>query len=155
MEAVNPTSTNRDLLGDLDEIITLNYASKGQRFGNYVIDAIAACAFYGLTGIGLAVLIDSSGGDSDVFFDGFLGYVVAYSLFTVYFTLLEGLNKGRTLGKLITGTYAVSMDGKPLTMRQALYRSLCRIVPFEPLSGLGSAPWHDRWTETTVVIKNK
>ena len=153
MESVNPTSTNRDLLGDLDEITALNYASKGQRFANHIIDFIAACFFYLLTGVGLAVLVEGSGGDSDAVFEGLSGYVIGYSFFAGYFTLMEGLSKGRTLGKLITGTYAVGLDGKPLTLKQAFYRSLCRVVPFESFSGLGAAPWHDKWTNTTVVKK--
>jgi uncharacterized RDD family membrane protein YckC len=150
MEAVNPTSTSPDLLGDLDEIITLNYASRGQRFANYLIDIIVSSVFSLLTAVGLAVLVDSSGGDADALFDGLQGYAFGYVIVTIYFTLFEGLNKGRTLGKLITGTYAVGMDAKPLTMKQAFYRSLCRIVPLEPFSGFGT-PWHDKWTETTVV----
>jgi uncharacterized RDD family membrane protein YckC len=58
---------------------------------------------------------------------------------------------GRTLGKLITGSKAVREDGTSLTWKDACLRSLSRMVPFEPFSALGGAPWHDRWTKTTVV----
>jgi len=150
METVNPTSTNPDLLGDLDAIVTLNYASRGQRFANYLIDVIASVFFCFLTGAGLAILVESGGGDGNAIFEGLQGYVISYSVIIAYFTLFEGLTRGRTLGKLITGTYAVGMDAKPVTMKQAFQRSLCRIVPFEPFSGFGT-PWHDKWTATTVV----
>ena len=96
------------------------------------------------------VLVESGGGDGNAIFEGLQGYVISYSVIIAYFTLFEGLTRGRTLGKLITGTYAVGMDAKPVTMKQAFQRSLCRIVPFEPFSGFGT-PWHDKWTATTVV----
>lgn len=153
MGSVNPTSTSQDLLGDLYEITPLNPASQGQRFANYLIDIIVVSIFYIAIAAFLGGLFDLNGGDSDVLYEGLFGYVLIYSAFIAYFTLMEALNKGRTVGKLLTRTYAVGIDGEPLTMQQAFYRSLCRIVPFEPFSALGSAPWHDRWTRTTVAKK--
>ncbi len=49
------------------------------------------------------------------------------------YTLLEGAAKGKTLGKLITGTRALKIDGSNLTWKDAFLRSLCRIVPFEAI----------------------
>jgi uncharacterized RDD family membrane protein YckC len=84
-------------------------------------------------------------------------YLVSLAVSSVpsvlYYTLLEGGNQGRTIGKLMTSTRAVRLDGKPLTYTDALLRSLCRLIPFEVVSGLGYAPWHDRLTKTTVVKK--
>jgi uncharacterized RDD family membrane protein YckC len=65
----------------------------------------------------------------------------------------RGITKGRSLGKWITGTVAVRLDGNTINWKDAFLRSLSRIVPFEPFSALGYAPWHDKWTETTVVKK--
>ena len=80
----------------------------------------------------------------------FFVFIVGYVNYILYYTLCEKLFNGRTLGKLITGTKAVRLDGSPLTLWNALLRSLSRIVPFEPLSGFGT-PWHDSWTDTTVI----
>lgn len=153
MEAVNPSSATQDLLGDLDEIVVLNYATKGQRFGNYIIDRILAYAFAIVVAAGLGAMIGLSGGTGEGVFEGLPLYILMYSSYLGYYTLMEGLTKGRTIGKLITRTQAVTFDGQPITFKLAFLRSLCRIVPFEAFSGFGSAPWHDRWTETTVVNK--
>lgn len=153
MESVNPTSTNRDLLGDLDEIVVLNYASKGQRFGSYFIDTVIIYIInIGLSSGLLYLTLDEDGG---ALFSGWLSYLVTYAFYVAYYTVMEGFVQGRTIGKMITGTYAIGNNSQPLTLQQAFLRSLCRIVPFEPFSGFGSAPWHDKWTNTTVVIKNK
>lgn len=151
MESVNPSSMNHDLLGDLDEIVEMNYASKGQRFGSYIIDSIIIYVI----NLGISTLLalltgfDAKNGVASLL----LSFLLSYTGYVVYYTLMEGFLQGRTLGKMITGTYALGMDGKPLTLQQAFYRSLCRIVPFEPLSAFGGAPWHDKWTNTTVVKK--
>ena len=72
--------------------------------------------------------------------------------YLVYYTLCEKLFRGQTLGKLITGTKSLRTDGEELTFKDALLRSLCRLVPFEVFSGFG-VPWHDSWTNTMVVKK--
>ncbi|HEX2627520.1 MAG TPA: RDD family protein, partial [Chitinophagaceae bacterium] len=63
----------------------------------------------------------------------------------------EKLFQGYTIGKLLTGTRAVRNDGKELTWKDAIVRSLCRMIPFEVLSGFAYRPWHDSITKTTVV----
>ena len=153
MESVNPSSTTQDLLGDLDEIVVLNYATKGQRFANYFIDRILAYGFAILVAATLGAVIGLSGGTGEGVFEGLPLYILMYGSYLAYYTLIEGLTKGRSVGKLITRTQAVTFDGQPITFKLALLRSLCRIVPFEAISGLGSVPWHDRWTETTVINK--
>jgi uncharacterized RDD family membrane protein YckC len=70
----------------------------------------------------------------------------------VYYSLCEKLFRGQTLGKLITATCALRTDGEELTFKDALLRSLCRLVPLEVFSGFG-VPWHDAWTNTMVVKK--
>ena len=71
----------------------------------------------------------------------------------VYF--LSELYTGKTLGKLITGTKVISTDDNNLTAQQILYRTLSRIVPFEPFSMFFSnTAWHDDWSDTVVVNNN-
>jgi uncharacterized RDD family membrane protein YckC len=81
-----------------------------------------------------------------------LSYMIIIVNYLVYYTLCEKLFRGQTLGKLITGTRSLRTDGEELTFRDALLRSLCRLVPFEVFSGFG-VPWHDSWTNTMVVKK--
>ena len=67
--------------------------------------------------------------------------------------LVEALFKGKSLGKLITGTRAVNEDGSNLSAKTALLRGLSRAVPFNAFSALGtpSYPWHDKWTNSYVI----
>ena len=81
-----------------------------------------------------------------------LSYMIIIVNYLVYYTLCEKLFRGQTLGKLITGTKSLRTDGEELTFKDALLRSLCRLVPFEVFSGFG-VPWHDSWTNTMVAKK--
>jgi uncharacterized RDD family membrane protein YckC len=144
------------LLDDID--YTYTQASQHQRFGNYLIDRLA---FYGLWRIFLtlfarpilSILYATSRDKTVIQFELLL---VACLFFLVYFTALEALTKGKTLGKWFTGTRVVTADGHQLTPKLALLRSLCRLVPFEFLSAIGkpSYPWHDKWTGTLVIIES-
>ena len=80
-----------------------------------------------------------------------IGYTIVLINYIFYYTICEKAFKGYTLGKLITGTRAIRDDGQELTFKDAILRSLSRLVPFELLSGFGVKPWHDSWTKTTVV----
>lgn len=149
MKPVNPNLTSDELLGDIHEVAVLNYASQGQRFANYIIDRIASLALSILTG---ALIVRLLGESADWILEERISlYALIYTGTVAYYTLAEAFLKGRTLGKLITNTHAVTNDGEQLSFRDALLRSLSRIVPFEVFSGFSAAPWHDQWTSTTVV----
>lgn len=150
----NFTPEKQDLLSDLHDVRAMQTATKGQRFGNYVLDFIFAFVpimiIFFMLGF-MAPSFFANGGPGS----GLFTQVVAYALYVTYFALFEGLNNGRTIGKMITGTQAVTINGEQLTMQKAWLRALSRIVPFEPFSGLGDAPWHDKWTQTTVIVSKK
>ncbi len=86
-----------------------------------------------------------------------LSLIFVYGL---YMSVMEALLKGKTLGKLITSTRAVAMNGRPISSQTAFLRGLIRMIPFEQLSALfalffPSLPWHDRWSGSIVVDENK
>jgi hypothetical protein len=62
--------------------------------------------------------------------------------------------KGRSLGKLITGTKVIKTDGSELSYTDLLKRNFIRAVPFDQLSFMGSKGWHDNFSDTAVVRKN-
>ena len=163
----NPnTASNQpiDYLASLeDPAFQLTEATTGQRFLNFLVDNIVMR--YGLSYLTGAVV----GGILGVMAPEFLSEAlmqanlwsyflllmsIGYFNYVVYYTLCEKLFKGKTLGKLITGTRAVRLDGTELSFKDSLLRSLCRIVPFEAFSAFGGHPWHDTWTGT-MVIKSK
>jgi uncharacterized RDD family membrane protein YckC len=140
--------------------ITYEYASTGQRFLNYLIDNLLMR--YGLsylTEIALGMILQIVAPEylQKIAFEQttldmlLLAYLIAIINYTIYYTICEKAFKGYTLGKLITGTRAIRVDGEELTFKDALLRSLSRFVPFEAFSGFGGHPWHDRWTNTMVI----
>ena len=141
----------QSLLTDLEYNAVL--ASTGKRFLNFLVDVII---FYVVLVFILAGLFISRGYEyrtTDEFSSQLLERIVGLILFASFYFLFEIICKGRTIGKLITGTKAVNEDGTEMEPKTILLRSLCRVVPLEPFSGLGNPcrPWHDKWTRTYVI----
>ncbi len=78
--------------------------------------------------------------------------LVALGVYFAYYFVLEGLS-GRTIGKFITGTKVVNIEGDPLGFSQLFTRTLMRLLPFEPLSFFGNEPegWHDTFSRSLVI----
>jgi uncharacterized RDD family membrane protein YckC len=139
-----------------DNEYQLVQASGGKRFANYIIDLIV---FYALLfGSGVIIgLLNPAAFDSIPEEDS-LGYSLLDRLFGLilyglYMFVVEALFKGKSLGKLITGTRAVNEDGSNISAKTALVRGLSRAVPFNAFSALGtpSYPWHDKWAKSYVI----
>jgi len=142
-----------------EDYIQYKIAAPGQRFVNWLVDNLLMS--FGLSYV-TSALVDIL---IEKFFPAFamsiafrqdawdillLSYAIGFFNYLVYYTICEKAFKGYTLGKLISGTRAIRDDGKELTFRDALLRSLTRLVPFEIFSGFGK-PWHDSWTNTQVI----
>jgi uncharacterized RDD family membrane protein YckC len=148
-----PSAINENLLDDVG--VELVQASSGTRFSNLLIDWIIRYLLWrfllGPLAINVIVSIGLYTGDS-------VGLNLELYIFAVVFDVMiiaiqEASMGGKTIGKLVTRTHAVNIDGTPINFRKALLRSLSRAVPFEAFSALGSPcyPWHDRWTDTLVI----
>jgi uncharacterized RDD family membrane protein YckC len=132
-------------------------ASLAKRFINYIIDSFVIV-------MAVILLLDIFAKPPDITpvnaFDplrpftqqDLLMFAILAFTFPIYYTLLE-YKFGKTLGKLITKTRVVSSDGSPLTFRQCLGRTLCRLIPFERFSGffMGGLFWHDLFSKTMVA----
>ena len=153
------SESGEDLFSSSD-VFRYQYASSGQRFLNFLIDNLFMT--YGLgyiTGNVVGYLLASFFPDFAAGLFGnpesrdvlLFGVILAYFNYIVYYTFCEKLFRGYTLGKVITGTRAVRINGEELSFKDTFLRSLSRIVPFEVFSGLGGYPWHDQWTKTMVI----
>ncbi len=142
------------------------YATKGNRFANYIIDRIV---FYALIlGLGfLAGVIVYSFFTDTTAFDAFLYDIENMSrlmdrlitgiIFCILYMIFEILLKGKTIGKYITKTLVVMEDGAKPKASDIILRSLCRLIPFEAFSFLGAEGrgWHDSMSNTYVVDEKK
>lgn len=131
------------------------YASKEKRFINFIVDTIGYYVFSFIVGLllGLLELIGFSGALEFIANLGSLGSLVfGVVVMLVYFCSFE-VPTQRTLGKFITKTMVVMEDGGKPTFQDILIRSLCRFIPFEAFSFLGSDArgWHDSMSNTYVV----
>ena len=130
-------------------------AENGTRFANYLIDQIFVSIITFAIALGLFAVLGEDAlmiGGSEVA-GTVMDYVITYILFVLYYTLSEYHLNGKTLGKLITRSRAVTTLNQPMDLKTSFYRSLSRIVPFEAFSFFSEAPggWHDRWTDTMVI----
>jgi len=87
------------------------------------------------------------------------GYLIIYLITFLYYFIMESLT-AQTIGKMITRTMVVNRYGeKPIWYEVAL-RSLCRFIPFVPLSFIPSGiSWYDKISQTYVkqrdpIIRN-
>ena len=135
---------------------TLNIASTWARFFNFLIDMglYYLVSYLVLIPLAYAVCNDSQPASF------WLSLLLGYSYLFLYYLVLETLFQ-KTLGKLITGTKVIMLDGSKPDVRTVALRSLIRLIPWEAISiYTGKEPdkkgtwWHDRWTSTRV-IKNK
>ena len=147
----------QSLLTDLE--ISLVLATTGQRFANHLIDLVV----YDLVRLfiinplvisGNAIMYSTFSNSTVIMLINQLFFFVFY---TSFIFLQEAIFKGKSIGKFVTGTRAVTMDGSFISTKTALLRSLSRIVPFEPFSALGNPPrpWHDRWTHSYVIDEKR
>lgn len=147
-------------LRDIEQEVMLIPADKGLRFVNLLIDTLVFYAIAFVYGIIHVAIVLSQGADLDESYlvqetgaSEFLQYLVSILLYLAYYTIFEAASKGRTLGKLVTGTVVMRDDGNTIGWKEAFLRSLCRLIPLEAIVAIFTQPWHDSMTRTVVVKK--
>jgi uncharacterized RDD family membrane protein YckC len=135
-------------------------ASNGTRFINYILDAI----FYVIIIFCISFVVAMFAallGLSDLLFwlqniSDLQSNLIAGFIMFIYYSLTEGIF-GRSFAKFITGTVVVDEYGEKPTFNDIFKRTLCRLIPFEPFSFLGSSGrgWHDSISDTYVVNKKE
>lgn len=144
------------------KIVQNNEADKSLRFFNLVIDRLTLMVIIFIAHFILGIIYELT--NSELLYSYFYALEnltrledILYTsfLFIIYYFIMELSTNGRTIGKYITGTKTISIDGNKPTTIQLIYRSLSRIVPFDPISFFGETGWHDSWSETRVVKLKK
>jgi uncharacterized RDD family membrane protein YckC len=130
-------------------------AGRLERLINCLIDSFALVAFFflfaGIVSIMQTIFSPSS---LSVLEDenSFLSSLLAFVSIMFYYALFE-YKTGQTLGKLITKTKVVTINGEDPNLLAILIRTLCRFIPFEEISFLisNNSGWHDKLSNTKVV----
>ena len=138
------------------------YASKGNRFVNYIVDVIWFVALF----LGFVIVVsylfytfsdDVSAVDDFIYklenVNPFLDRLITSIIIALFYFTTETVLKGRTIAKYVTKTKVVLEDGSKPNAIDYLKRSFSRIIPFEALSFLGpeGRGWHDTISNTYVV----
>ena len=149
MENHNPYVPGEATVASPPRQFTGEIASKGRRFGTFLVDYFIYYLLCGVFGVVVALTL----GEQAI--EGARAYLVAVPLYLAYYAGFEGAI-GRTPGKLIFGTRVVRNDGAAPSFGQAIGRTLSRMIPFEPFSVLfgtdGEAiGWHDSIARTKVI----
>lgn len=134
------------------------YATTGQRFVNLIIDRIITYALLFIVGI-LSALIGELTGIYSIttWMENISSFedILITTLFLLFYYCVTEVFLGRTIAKYLTKTMVVMEDGSRPDSQTMLKRSLCRLIPFDPLTFLSSPcrGWHDSISDTYVVQK--
>lgn len=141
-----------------DELLAQS-AGNGKRFANYIIDYIFMYLLIIIIALLAFIFSDLFMISPTWFLQGSTigNYALSFIISISYYTLIEFLTGGRTIGKFITKTRVITLEGQKPNFKTCLIRSLCRLIPFEVFSFFGSTDsgWHDSISKTRVVLNNQ
>ncbi|NUO75554.1 MAG: RDD family protein [Lysobacter sp.] len=152
MDEHNPYSASSAAIAASPEKLDIRSTGKWRRFFNWLIDIIAIMVLTFLIAFAAAVVGGDAVGIWIEQMDQLTESAISYALFALYYVFMEG-TFGFTIGKLITNTRVVDEYGRPPGFVRALWRTLARFIPFEPLSLLfgDERGWHDTLPRTYVI----
>lgn len=132
------------------EQVDSNVVGSGIRFVNFLVDFIVWLV--------LAFIISSIIGffvqPSDQGMISLVGYLFIFGTFIAYYAMME-IKFQKTVGKFVTKTKVVNMNGDKPTDGDIITRTFCRLIPFDRLSFLFVRNGiHDFLSKTKVVKDN-
>lgn len=144
------------------KIVEDHKASQGIRFLNFIIDRVVIYLLFFGFGVFSVLIFELL--NIDFFMNitddlanlnRFEDILITGIVYFLYVFLMEYFANGRTLGKLITGTKVIAIDGEKPTVQDYFIRNISRFVPFDGLSFFGENGWHDSWSNTRVINLKK
>lgn len=125
---------------DLAEYELVSYTFTGHRFIHYLLDMLFVLPIFLFWRQVLPYHFQAN---------PYLMQLLLVITYLAYCFLSESIFR-QTLGKIATGS-CVTTIGRPFTPGRILLRTLARLIPFDKLSFLFRANWHDKTTYTSVV----
>lgn len=140
------------------EIVERSKAEKGLRFVNYLIDYGLFYLLLIALGFSLGILYSLTANETLyellIWLENinyFTDIIITTLLYCCYMFLIESITKGKSIGKFITGTKTITIDGQIPSKETFLKRNFLRAVPFDHLSFFSENGWHDLYSGTRVV----
>ena len=124
-----------------------NVVSSFSRFLNFIIDMLIGLviAYF------LSLIVDLFVQTSDQFLLQLYGYLFMSGTFFAYYAIME-IKYQKTVGKFITKTKVVKVDGSRPETSDIIGRTFCRFIPFDRISFLFTKNGiHDYLSKTRVV----
>jgi len=146
-EQFNPYQSPNAPMQTQDALDELPLAGHGRRFLTLVLDYLAIFL------IVVALMIVAAVIDAELMakIEKVPDFIINITAMTTFYVFFEGI-WGRTPGKFILGTMVLTDDNTRPTIKTVFIRTLCRFIPFEPFSFFGERGWHDKISDTKVVL---
>jgi len=129
------------------EKVDTNVVNSGIRFLNFLIDFIVIMILALIISFIIGLLVQPT----DPALIQIIGYVLILGTFFGYYGIME-IKFQKTLGKFITKTKVVKMDGEKPENGDIITRTFCRLIPFDQISFLFTKNgFHDLLSKTKVI----
>ena len=127
-----------------------NIVGSGVRFLNFLIDTIVWFTLAFIISFLIGFIIQSK--DEGII--TLIGYIIIFGTFIAYHTIME-IRFQKTIGKFVTKTKVVKLNGEKPTDRDITTRTFCRLIPFDRISFLFVKNGiHDFLSKTKVIKEN-
>ena len=132
------------------EKVDSNVVSSGIRFVNFLIDFIIWLVLAIIISFVTGLFIQPTGRGMI----SLIGYILIFGTFIAYYAIME-IKFQKTVGKFVTKTKVVKMNGEKPTDGDIITRTFCRLIPFDRFSFLFVRNGiHDFLSKTKVVKDN-
>ena len=122
----------------------------GKRFLNFIIDFFACMIGASILGFILSFFINTS----DELFLLLFSYLLFSGTYFAYYAIME-IKFQKTVGKFVTKTKVVKMNGTTPENSEIIMRTFCRFIPFDRVTFLFMKNGiHDFLSNTTVIKDN-
>jgi uncharacterized RDD family membrane protein YckC len=132
------------------EKVDSNVVSSGIRFLNFIIDFFVWLILATIISIIIGLFVQPTDqGIIQIF-----GYILIFGTFIGYYAIME-IKFQKTIGKFITKTKVVKMNGEKPENSDIISRTFCRLIPFDRISFLFVKNGIHDFLSKTKVVKDK
>lgn len=135
------------------EKVDSNVVSSGIRFLNLIIDSIVWYILIIIVFFIIGLMIPTNTLVSDLFVLVF-NLAIIFGVFFAYHSIME-IKFQKTLGKFVTKTKVVKLNGEKPTNEDIITRTFCRLIPFDRISFLFVKNGIHDFLSKTKVVKDK